>query len=537
MAHQTLYRTFRPKTFTDVSGQPQVTEVLEKQIEKKMPAQAYLFCGTRGTGKTTTARILANALNCLSPVNGNPCGKCEVCRSFQNGTFADVIEIDAASNNGVDNIRDIREKASLLPISGKYKVYIIDEVHMLSTGAFNALLKTLEEPPAHAVFILATTEFRKIPKTIVSRCQRYDFRRITEEDITARLKYVADAIEIKYDPAALELLASQAEGALRDALSLMDQCIAGGKTLTKDDVRSTLGLSDDELMAALCDSIMGEDAAGALSACREITEGGTSPTHILQDTISELSRRLSQNAANANLAGSILRSLEILIASQGTLRYSPAPSAVLTAALVRAALTSTDTNTKDLELRLRKVEEKVERLGSGLPVQAASPARQTGANPRRAAVPQAARTARAAPAPSGEGAAAEPDGDEKSVQGAGAVDKLAELKEQLKAKSDALVPPANALAELEERPGLVILRAPEHDLVIAELLQMPTSTAEVTAVLETVFGKPAPRLEIELFGGKAPETQEDESDGIKADLEDYMGAENVEITDLGEEQG
>ena len=223
MAYKTLYRVFRPKTFDEVYGQQHITDILKKQVMTGQVAHAYLFYGPRGTGKTSTAKIFANAINCLAPQDGNPCGKCEVCAGVANEAFVDIVEIDAASNNSVDNVRDIREKVSLLPALGKYKVYIIDEVHMLSSGAFNALLKTLEEPPAHAVFILATTEIRKLPATILSRCQRYDFKRITEEDIVARLREVAEKTGLQYEEDALTMIAQSAEGAMRDALSVMDR--------------------------------------------------------------------------------------------------------------------------------------------------------------------------------------------------------------------------------------------------------------------------------------------------------------------------
>jgi len=231
MAYRALYRTYRPETFNDIVGQQHIVDVLKNQIKNRKIAHAYLFSGPRGTGKTSTAKIFSKAINCLTPVGVEPCLKCSVCESVYNETCVDVIEIDAASNNGVENIRDIREKASLLPAQGKYKVYIIDEVHMLSQGAFNALLKTLEEPPSHVVFILATTEPKKLPSTILSRCQKYDFKRHSVSDMMDRMRFVADDQGISVTEDALRLVARAASGGLRDALSILDQCASGKETL------------------------------------------------------------------------------------------------------------------------------------------------------------------------------------------------------------------------------------------------------------------------------------------------------------------
>ena len=226
--YQTLYRKWRPKTFSDVVGQDHVTAVLRYEIEKKQTAHAYLFCGSRGTGKTTCAKILAKALNCENPQNGDPCGTCQSCRGIESGNIIDVIEMDAASNNGVDDIREIRESVDFVPAETKKRVYIIDEVHMLSQSAFNALLKTLEEPPEHVVFILATTELQKIPATILSRCQRFDFRRIDAAVIVERLKKIAQAEQIQINDAALYLIARAANGGMRDAIGMLEVCGAGG---------------------------------------------------------------------------------------------------------------------------------------------------------------------------------------------------------------------------------------------------------------------------------------------------------------------
>ena len=239
--YQALYRKWRPQTFDDVCGQEHITSILKYETENDKFSHAYLFCGSRGTGKTTCAKILAKAVNCESPVNGSPCNRCEACRSIDAGTATDVLEMDAASNNGVDNIRDIRDEVVYMPSALKYRVYIVDEVHMLSGSAFNALLKTLEEPPAHVVFILATTELHKLPATIISRCQRFDFRRIATPVLVERLKYIAGEEKIEADPEALRVIAKMAQGGMRDAISLLELCAGTRKPITVELVNETLG--------------------------------------------------------------------------------------------------------------------------------------------------------------------------------------------------------------------------------------------------------------------------------------------------------
>ena len=264
--YQVLYRKWRPRTFSEVVGQPQVTDTLKHEICSGRLAHAYLFVGSRGTGKTTCAKILSRAVNCLHPEGGDPCGECEICRGIDSGSIFDVVEIDAASNNGVDNIRELRTEASFTPARAKYRVYIIDEVHMLSAGAFNALLKTLEEPPEHVIFILATTEVHKLPATILSRCQRFDFRRITPEDIAGRLMEVAGEEHIPLtEPAAL-LIGRLADGALRDALSLLDRCAVTEEELTEGTVAKIAGVAGRDYLFALSEAIAAHDAAAALQA-------------------------------------------------------------------------------------------------------------------------------------------------------------------------------------------------------------------------------------------------------------------------------
>lgn len=276
MSYTALYRKFRPQEFADVKGQDHIVTTLKNQIKADRIGHAYLFCGTRGTGKTTIAKIFAKAVNCENPVDGSPCGECPTCKAIADGSSMNVIEIDAASNNGVDNIRQIREEVEYRPTSGKYKVYIIDEVHMLSIGAFNALLKTLEEPPAYVIFILATTEAHKIPITILSRCQRYDFRRISIDTIAGRLNELMETEQVTVEDKAIRYIAKAADGSMRDALSLLDQCIAFylGQELTYDKVLETLGAVDTEVFSRLLRQILDKNITGAIATIDEMVIEG-----------------------------------------------------------------------------------------------------------------------------------------------------------------------------------------------------------------------------------------------------------------------
>ena len=284
--HQALYRKWRPKSFDEVYGQDHITSILKYEIDNKKFSHAYLFCGSRGTGKTTCAKILAKAVNCLDPVNGSPCGRCEACLSIESGAATDVIEMDAASNNGVDNIRDIRDEVVYSPSNLKYRVYIIDEVHMLSASAFNALLKTLEEPPEHVVFILATTELHKLPATIISRCQRFDFRRITTEVLKNHLLRIAEQEGIEITESAAIILAKHAQGGMRDAISLLDLC-AGSRRLIDDAlVADTVGLGGREKMLDVVRAIAEKDHEAIFAAIDETVQSSRDVTVFWQELIS-----------------------------------------------------------------------------------------------------------------------------------------------------------------------------------------------------------------------------------------------------------
>ena len=275
MSYMALYRKFRPNEFEDVKGQDAIVQTLKNQINADRIGHAYLFCGTRGTGKTTVAKIFAKTVNCEHPTEDGPCGECRICKAIAAGASMNVIEIDAASNNGVDNIREIIDEVSYSPAEGKYKVYIIDEVHMLSPGAFNALLKTLEEPPSYVIFILATTEVHKIPITILSRCQRYDFKRISIDTITDRMKELMDTEQVQVEDRALRYIAKVADGSMRDALSLLDQCIAFhlGKELTYDMTLDVLGAVDTEVFSKLLRKVLQGDVTGAIRTLEDLIIG------------------------------------------------------------------------------------------------------------------------------------------------------------------------------------------------------------------------------------------------------------------------
>ncbi|GAA6112877.1 MAG: DNA polymerase III subunit gamma/tau [Apilactobacillus sp.] len=286
MSYQALYRVWRPQRFDDVIGQDVITTTLKNAIITNQLSHAYLFAGPRGTGKTSDAKILAKAINCPNQKDGEPCNECEICQSITNGTLNDVIEIDAASNNGVEEIRDVRDKAKYAPTQATYKVYIIDEVHMLSTGAFNALLKTLEEPPAHVIFILATTEPQKIPATIISRVQRFDFKRITAQDILSRMEFILNEKEIEYDDQALRVIAKSAEGGMRDALSILDQVLSFGfDKVTYDNALQVTGSVTKSLLAQYLNNAVKHDVQAALSNVREMLDSGKDAERFIEDLI------------------------------------------------------------------------------------------------------------------------------------------------------------------------------------------------------------------------------------------------------------
>ena len=387
MAYQALYRTFRPKTLDDVVRQEHVVTILKHQIETGKVGHAYLFCGPRGTGKTSIAKIFAAAINCESPVNGSACGKCPTCRALAEKGNLDISEIDAASNNGVDEMRELREKVQYPPVAGRYKVYIVDEVHMLSSGAFNALLKTLEEPPAHAVFILATTEAQKIPATILSRCTRFDFKLIPLQDLENRLKYVLKTIGKDYEEEAVAALARAGAGSMRDMLSLADPCVSYSEgKLTYADVTAVLGTADFSSTAELCAAILKGDGGEALEKCEEILAEGKSVALLIKDALQFLNGcavaktcahgekllllpadRYALLKSTADLAENrvLVRALEILAQAESDCRYTTTPKITLETAVLKAAFVKEDEDITALVQRVQVLEDALSDIQSG----------------------------------------------------------------------------------------------------------------------------------------------------------------------------
>ncbi len=381
MSYLAFYRTFRPTTFDSVVRQEHIVKILTNQIETGKIGHAYLFCGPRGTGKTTLAKIFAKAINCESPVNGSPCGKCATCKALASGAALDISEIDAASNNGVDEMRDIREKVQYPPVNGKYKVYIIDEVHMLTQSAFNAVLKTLEEPPAHAVFILATTEPQKIPATILSRCMRFDFKLIPQPDLEKLVKSVYDQTGKTYEDEAVAAIARAGNGSARDSLSIADMCASYSQgKLTYDDVNKVLGKADFFAVAEIAEAIMSHNGGETLTATESVLATGKGVGVLLRDLLSFMNNlavvKMCRNAAEIiNLPSdkyeklkqiadgaeghTILRTTEILAKCEGDLRYAVDGRITLEAALIKAAMPSADYDIEALLARIEKLEKQV----------------------------------------------------------------------------------------------------------------------------------------------------------------------------------
>ncbi len=384
MSYLALYRKYRPVRFEDLIGQEHVVKTLVNQIESGRLGHAYLFTGTRGTGKTTAAKIFAKAINCEHPINGSPCGKCATCKALSDPSNIDVLEIDAASNNGVNEIRELRENVQFPPVAAKYKVYIIDEVHMLSGAAFNALLKTLEEPPSHAVFILATTEVHKIPATILSRCMRFDFRLVSTERIAELIAKIYDEQGKKYEKEAVTAIAKAGEGSVRDALSVADVAISsGGEVLTYQDVTEILGTSNSEVLARFADELLSGDAGGALETVDALASLGKSMGVLMKDVTSLLRDVLivktcdgadkilslpqSKYDALKTLADKtnehrLLRALEIFADAENALRFSTRQRVIFETAAIKAARPDTDYDFDALLSRIKTLEDRMNNL-------------------------------------------------------------------------------------------------------------------------------------------------------------------------------
>lgn len=389
--YQALYRKWRPRTFADVAGQPQIVSTLQNELKAGRVAHAYLFTGSRGTGKTTCAKILAKAVNCLQPVDGGPCGVCAICKGIDDGSVTDVAEIDAASNNGVDSIRALREETVYTPAAAKYRVYIIDEAHMLSAGAWNALLKTLEEPPAYVIFILATTEAHKIPATILSRCQRFDFRRIPPAEIADRLLYVAGEEQIPLTQDGASAIARLADGALRDALSILDTCAGTGQPVDGQAVDAAMGLAGQEHLFALSDAVLAQDAPAALAVLDGLYASSKDPDRLCEELTlhfravmraqagsplpapSAWEGRLLQ-AAKDFAPAAVLAALDTLSRTAEALRRAPVKRVEMELCLLKLCNPALNDSPAALLARMDALERRLNDLPRGLARQAPAPA-------------------------------------------------------------------------------------------------------------------------------------------------------------------
>lgn len=443
MAYQALYRKWRPQTFEQVLGQTATVRTLRRQIEDGRIAHAYLFCGCRGTGKTTMAKLMSRAINCQNPNHGDPCGQCEACRAIMSETTMDVLELDAASNNSVDNIRELLEQVRYPAQLGRYKVYIIDEVHMLSTAAFNALLKTLEEPPAHVVFILATTEPQKLPATILSRVQRYDFGRIPSPLMVDRMREALDDLGMEAEEEALRMVARAAEGAMRDAFSILDMCVAGAEDgkVTAALTRELLGASDREFLFGFFDLLSSRDEGGVMQKIDELMRSGREPQAFLREMSAHCRALLTVKAVSRDAAsildvteedearyraqaegisqGRLLRMLDLFMRAEGDLRFASTPRIGLESAALHACEPASGEDAaalaervEELEARLARLEGDIEsgKLVPAAAAPAAAPAPGADA-PAKAEAPAAKPAAKDAPAPK----AAPVSGDAKAI--------------------------------------------------------------------------------------------------------------------------
>lgn len=484
--YQALYRIWRPNKFSDIVGQQSIVRTLLNQIRSGRISHAYLFCGSRGTGKTSTAKTFARALNCLSPHDGEPCGECEACRDEQTGSSMDVLEIDAASNNGVDEIRDLRDKIMFPPAIGKYRVYIIDEVHMLSAGAFNALLKTLEEPPAHAVFILATTEPQRLPATILSRCQRFDFHRIQADVIVEHMKRILESQDIQATPAALEQVALAAEGGMRDALSILDMCISYSQGIIDEAVVSqVLGTSGRAFMFEFADALLGEDAARALTLIDQLMREGRDVQVFMRELIShmralmiaqisgeecaqllELTRedgqRLREQAAKA-APERLMAIMDMLLDAERDARYVSHGRVLLEMAVTRICRRSKVEDISALLARLDQLERQVAEGAAAAPRAAA-----------RAVKPAAQPTPKPQPAPI-------VDGDDAARYNA--------ALERVKKEAIDIFAMARRGTFREARESEILVEFEPGAAAMAQIMEQPRNAERMDRIVSECFGR------------------------------------------------
>ena len=559
MSYTALYRKFRPVSFEDVKGQDHIVTTLKNQLKAGRIGHAYLFCGTRGTGKTTVAKILARAVNCEHPKDGSPCNECDTCKGILSGTSTNVIEIDAASNNGVDNIREIREEVSYRPTQGKYKVYIIDEVHMLSTGAFNALLKTLEEPPEYVIFILATTEVNKIPVTILSRCQRYNFHRISIDTISARVKELLDKEGVQAEDRAIRYIAKAADGSMRDALSLTDQCIAFylGQELTYDRVLDVLGTVDTEVFSRMLREVIKGDAAACLRLLGDLVRDGkemgqfvsdftwylrnlmlVKSSEDLEDVLDVSTENLKQLKEESRLIDddTLFRYIRIFSDLSGRIRFATQKQIMVETELIRLCRPQMDTDLSGILDRIRVLEEKTEKTDDRLSalleagtVLRTAPAGSTGSG--SSGLFSSADGRAASP-----GGAADPKGEQKAVMAA--PEDLKKIREKWGQIKGSAAQPLRTYLDLcvpkyDSKNGGSRLFLELSDPTVQETLNSPDSgkMEELRSIIRKVTGKDV-EVEAVLTGGAGEQHLND------IPLEEILENEiqmPVDFVDLSEE--
>ena len=545
MAYQALYRQWRPKDFSHMVGQETIVATLRNQIRTGRIAHAYLFCGSRGTGKTSTAKILARAINCLHPRDGDPCGECENCRRMEAEESLDVIEIDAASNNGVDEIRNLRDTVKYPPQFGQYKVYIIDEVHMLSVSAFNALLKTLEEPPEHVVFILATTEPQKLPATVLSRCQRFDFGRISAAKIQARLREAAEGAGGKATDGALNAIARAAEGGMRDALSILDMCLGYGKDINEELVRTVLGTSDRAFLFRFSQALREEDPAQVILLIDEVMRDGKDPLVFSRDVSGHLRTLLMAKCCGAE-SGTILEMteedtaeylreseeypasrlmdmLELFMRLEADLRYASSPRIALESVALKCCLRTAATDTLAISDRMAELENRIsqlrEALERGIPERAErkpAPAAAGGAQEKTKKTAANPKTA--------------PKKQALTPVGRGAEDSWKAAVTQLQKTEPSIHGMLNFGVFLGLEGGVFQWQANPGFEIIASSLNSPDRKARIVAALTEAAGAPC---DFRAMDGTAAGRRKEEA--VEADqvqeLEDTFGAGAVQVVD------
>lgn len=540
MSYKALYRKWRPEFFRDVVGQEVIVRTLRAQITSGHIAHAYLFTGPRGTGKTSMAKIFARAINCLEPEEGDACGKCGVCLALK-GEAMDIIEMDAASNNGVDEIRALRENIVFPPAVGRYKVYIIDEVHMLSQGAFNALLKTLEEPPEHAVFILATTEVHKLPATILSRCQRFNFKSISVSDISGYLKKVLQASGAEFEPQAVDLIARSAEGGMRDALSIADMCLSYcGSNVGYEDVVSILGTADREFMFKCADTLINSDVKGALDACAQLTDSGGDIGVFMRDIMSHLSDVLTAKLAGKEAltalpddivsrlleqgeradADRLMRAIELLAQAESELKQHSRPKVILSAVMARICTPRLEEDALALRDRISVLEQELSSIKANGIEMSSRPAQPAKTEDKK----EASSNSSKAPAAEKKISGAVKETKQDAQQG--------ELWEALLARMRKNAMPVymtlkSAEGGRRQDNAYIVMFSPEHE---SKMKFINGKTEAISKELEALTGeKLAVRTE-----QTVPAQKQEEQDELIANIIDIFGEENIHFKDSEE---